>query len=319
MNDALFFPSYLTSRKCWVLWRLETKKERQTKIPYCVRNPSKRASSTDPATWACFEEAMQVLHSSGERFNGVGVALSRSLGVCVFDLDHCINNGTVNEETAQVIHLFGGRTYIEYSQSGTGLHVFTLGALQRSFKTGIEGYSEGRYIAMTGKPFVRAEITENQAAVDYLLEKYGKQKRNAPVAVYRPSEPLNLSDREIIRHAMKNAKFAAIYSKTEAWKEWFPSQSEADLWLCGMLAYWCEREPAAIDRIFRTSALMRTKWDQKHGEQTYAELTIMKAIAGCTCTFQEWKRNREEVKEHDMREHLRKQSDAIRRNWMCNR
>ena len=37
----------------------------------------------------------------------------------------------------------------------------------------------------------------------------------------------------------------------------YPSQSEADLALCGILAFWCNRDIAQIDRLFRRSGLMR--------------------------------------------------------------
>jgi len=30
-----------------------------------------------------------------------------------------------------------------------------------------------------------------------------------------------------------------------------------------------EKHAEQVDRLFRASALMRSKWDQRHGEQTY--------------------------------------------------
>lgn len=38
--------------------------------------------------------------------------------------------------------------------------------------------------------------------------------------------------------------------------------------------------PSGIDELFRASALMRPKWDEKHGSQTYGDLTIGKALDG---------------------------------------
>lgn len=38
--------------------------------------------------------------------------------------------------------------------------------------------------------------------------------------------------------------------------------SAADQSLCTRLAYWTNCDAAAIDRIFRQSGLMRTKWDE---------------------------------------------------------
>ncbi|MEM5767916.1 MAG: AAA family ATPase, partial [Bacillota bacterium] len=62
------------------------------------------------------------------------------------------------------------------------------------------------------------------------------------------------------------------------WEETYPSQSEADLALCSLLAYWTGNDKAQIDRLFRHSELMRDKWDEKRGKHTYGEITIETAI-----------------------------------------
>src|SRR5208337_419380 len=54
----------------------------------------------------------------------------------------------------------------------------------------------------------------------------------------------------------------------------FPSQSDADLFYCGRLAEICNGDPVRVDARFRKTALMRDKWDEKHGADTYGNLTI---------------------------------------------
>jgi putative DNA primase/helicase len=54
--------------------------------------------------------------------------------------------------------------------------------------------------------------------------------------------------------------------------------SVADLALCAMLAFWTQ-DPTQMDRLFRQSGLMRPKWDETHGAQTYGERTIVEALA----------------------------------------
>src|SRR5439155_14668907 len=61
--------------------------------------------------------------------------------------------------------------------------------------------------------------------------------------------------------------------------------SEADMALCVKLASWTQKNPHQIDRLFRQSKLMRPKWDDRRGDQTYGQITIEKAIAACTQVY----------------------------------
>ena len=55
-------------------------------------------------------------------------------------------------------------------------------------------------------------------------------------------------------------------------------ESRADQALCNHLAFWTAKNRQQMDSIFRSSKLMRPKWDEKRGAQTYGEMTIDKAI-----------------------------------------
>src|SRR5262249_15434554 len=79
------------------------------------------------------------------------------------------------------------------------------------------------------------------------------------------------------RAAANGEAFSGLYMGD---RSGYPSPSEADLALCNMLAFWTGRDADQIDRLFRQSALMRPKWDERHGAQTYGEMTIAKALAG---------------------------------------
>ena len=72
----------------------------------------------------------------------------------------------------------------------------------------------------------------------------------------------------------------------------YRSQSEADLALCSHLAFWTGKDPKRMDELFRKSKLMRPKWDERHGRDTYGALTIRKAIEGCSNIYQPPKGNR---------------------------
>ena len=62
-NAKISFPTALTALPQWVCWRLEEDgKGRPTKIPY---NPKtgRRASSTNPTSWAALELAQEAHNS----------------------------------------------------------------------------------------------------------------------------------------------------------------------------------------------------------------------------------------------------------------
>ena len=58
----------------------------------------------------------------------------------------------------------------------------------------------------------------------------------------------------------------------------YTSHSEADMALCNMLAFWTNRDADQMDRIFRSSGLMREKWDRAQSGSTYGAITIQEAI-----------------------------------------
>lgn len=51
-------PPSLQAAPRWLLWRLETRQGKRTKVPYQVARPATLASSTDPATWCGFGAAL---------------------------------------------------------------------------------------------------------------------------------------------------------------------------------------------------------------------------------------------------------------------
>lgn len=56
--------------------------------------------------------------------------------------------------------------------------------------------------------------------------------------------------------------------------------SSDDMRFTIMLAFWTAKNPQEMDRIFRKSGRMRSKWDETHSAdgQTYGQMTINKAI-----------------------------------------
>jgi putative DNA primase/helicase len=95
-----------------------------------------------------------------------------------------------------------------------------------------------------------------------------------------------LSDDEIINLACKQrktgAKFQALWSGD--WTSHFNSPSEADASVVFTLAYYT-KDAQQIDRLFRRSKLMRPKWDERHGSESYGQNIIAKALSKVTNQF----------------------------------
>lgn len=294
---GFYVPSALKNVRHWVLWKLETGKNgKLTKVPKIAGSrPLSNASKTNPDHWSDYDSAQKCFSSLHGKVNGLGIVLTASMNVVFIDIDHCVDPQTrqVDSRGQEFLDLFPD-TFCELSQSGTGLHFFVIGKIPRAFNNRdvhVEMYADKAYCAITGNAVQPYDLTEHQKEIDYAFSKYKtaeRQKRNQFAAIH----PIKFSsDQSILSRAMQNRKFADLYRGE--WKQRFPSQSEADLCLCSQLAFWCERDAETVDRIFRCSALYRPKWDERHGAETYGQMTVSKACSELAESFTEWKRKQQ--------------------------
>jgi hypothetical protein len=106
-------------------------------------------------------------------------------------------------------------------------------------------------------------IAEDNGALAWIHENYikikkrrGKSKKDRKGVKLEP-----LTDEEILekaRTAENHKEFNLLWEGK--WQEaGYPSQSEADLALCCMLAFWSGKNKEQMDRLFRNSGLFREK------------------------------------------------------------
>lgn len=126
----------MTSRRAWV--RADGKRP--------IRCDGSPASSTNPATWATYAEA--VASSAGD---GLGIMLGD--GLACYDLDHCIDGGVLAPWAAEVLAGIDSPLWVERSISGTGLHVFVNAPEAPGRRARVEFYSWARFIRVTGDRF----------------------------------------------------------------------------------------------------------------------------------------------------------------------
>ena len=51
--------------------------------------------------------------------------------------------------------------------------------------------------------------------------------------------------------------------------------------ICSMLAFWYGQDVTQMDRLFRRPGLMRDKWNEKQGIDTYGAKVLRKSTASC--------------------------------------
>lgn len=277
-------PAALKTRFQWVVWRYEQRDEKWTKVPFDART-HRPAKSTDPNTWSAWEEALEAFNDPRRAYDGVGYVFAAADPFCGIDLDGAIDEDNKIAPWADAI-LDQVESYTEVTPSGRGLHIICRAKLPegRRRKGGVEVYDAGRYFTVTGAhlPGTPATIDGAQAGVEALQASLGA----APIASSNGNGRAYQSpatDDELVRlmfAASNGESIKALWhgASTHA------SGSEADLALCNHLAFWTGGDAAQIDRLFRSSSLMRDKWDAKHAASgaTYGEMTIAAALAGRT-------------------------------------
>ena len=269
------FPQALKESRRWVCFDA-------AKTPI---NPAtgQNAKPNDPATWGTLEAAQAAVSRFGLR--GVGVLLGD--GLCGIDIDHCRDpdTGVLSDMAREIID--GMQTYAEESPSGTGVHLlFTgqkpAGACRKS-SIGLEMYDGGRYFTVTGKALNDLAIEERTAQCAAVHAKYLAKPEAprvpAPAVVW---QKVDRSDEELLRTACAardGERFAALYAGN--WQAYYNSHSEADLSFCNLLAFWFGADVERMDHVFRTSGLMRPKWDERRGAKTYGRWTLERAVNDC--------------------------------------
>ena len=275
-------PNELKALQQWVVWRFEERGGKKTKVPYCAKDPKKKANSNDSSTWESFDKAQEVVQKG--QAEGIGFVFSSDDPFVGIDLDHCTKEDGALEPWAQEI-VEKLNSYTEWSPSGQGLHIFVKGKLSlgRRRKGSIEMYDSKRFFTMTGNhvegtpPIVEEREAELKRLYGQVFgSKSGSEKQKNRSGEFKGS---GLSDEEILDEA-KVAKNGEAFSKLffGNYIDDYPSQSEADLALCSYMAFWTGPNSEQIDRLFRQSKLYRKKWDERRGEKTYGAITIEKAI-----------------------------------------
>jgi primase-polymerase (primpol)-like protein len=284
MNNYDNIPDGLKKLKIWILWRHEIDKDgRKIKPPYNVWGSD--AKSNNENTWGTYEDAIKIISDPQCGYNGLGICITKGTNLVGFDLDHCVINGELTPDAEFFVEI--ANTYTEYSQSGSGLHIISYLPPGETPPLGIEtskklhniDYKEievcvNKFFYMTGDIYEgHNEISVNgiHREMIYYLEEAAKKPEK--VKSDKEPEPIktDLSVDGLIEFLnLSSAKFTKLFQGDYSD---YPSQSEADLGFCNLIAKQT-KDPDVIDQIMRQSGLYREKWNR----DDYRNETIKKAI-----------------------------------------
>ena len=254
---------------------------------------SDRARINDLRTFGDFKTTLMAYAMGG--YDGIGIAVGNGIGA--FDIDHCIReDGTLNDTAATVLSIFP-TAYVEKSPSGKGLRGFfcvledfiydkTVYYINNRSK-GLEVYMPGatnRFVTVTGDVYRTGEIPNDETAMTTLLDSL--MKRNKQVQNTQLGHHSYLDDDAVIAHAEEagnSDKFKRLFAGD--WEDLYDSQSDADMALLSILAFWCGCDEEQMDRIFRTSGLMRDKWDRQQAGTTYGAISIRNTVNTCAAVY----------------------------------
>jgi putative DNA primase/helicase len=231
------------------------------------------ASSTDPATWSTFDEAVAAVTRNGG--GHVGYMLSADDPFAIVDLDDKAAKPATDAERihfAQIVKELD--SYSERSSSGRGIHIIVEAELAKGIHRGnVEIYDRDRYMICTGDVMQKRPIAKRPSEVAALVARIAP----APVATLASATVaavVELPDAEVLARIVDSCAAAAELARCEDWASLgYDSHSTADLALMNHVALFAANDEQAI-RIFRACPLGQR---DKAMRDDYMRATLAKA------------------------------------------
>ena len=268
-------PDEMKNKPNWVVVRTRENKETGRLDKFLIDvHTGKFAESDNLETWTDFDAACKYAKEHG------GVALAYALdgtdGIACIDLDHCIGEDGKRSALADEVLAKCGKTYLERSVSGRGIHVFgrTKGTDLRSFsKDGdMEYYQDRHFITMTGDGagYSRLESFDTPEMQNLLERKL--ERRTEWKNVGKGEAGLSqMDDRELLEKAF-SAKNGDTVRRLYHGEDLRHNHSNSDMSLMNYLAFYSGGNVEQMTRIFATSGLFRPD-----KPASYYEYTAIKA------------------------------------------
>ena len=251
-----------------------------------------RVDPTDPARWMSYAEAAAT---------GLPLAFSFSESDPFFflDIDNAFNSDGWSDRALQLVRGLSG-VAVEISSSGRGLHlfgamVFGLDHSNRRDDLGLEFYTKGRFVALTGNMLTPdGSVFHSPPELPALVAEYFPPSQHTAATDWTDG-PCDgwvgpTDDAELVRRASRHVSAAAAFAGKASFADlWagdadalaasYPSStgpydaSSADAALCAHLAWWTGKDCERMARLLRESGLRR----DKHDREDYVQRTVLRA------------------------------------------
>lgn len=309
LHEAGFtVPESIRNKSQWITYRIEEdddgdpKKVPKAPLFHYKSGTLFNHSPTNTDHAVTFDEAVDFVHKSEEKLeghsaDGVGLVLTADDDLVGIDIDDAYDatSGDIEEWAFDVVQTLD--SFSEISPSGTGIHVLCRGELNDDYQIKgdephLETYSSKRFLTFTGRRIkgtprnVQERTDEVQDIQARYMPKSDDNETNtdsdvAPDLNYSSSvssPELTQDDKELIEMAnSRDDKFRRLFENGDTSMH-SGDHSRADMALSSKLAWWTESDIEQMERIFRSSALMREKFDEKRGKTTWGRYMLRKAI-----------------------------------------
>ena len=299
LPDAL---APLAAYKQFILWMLADRDGKQVKLPVDHRTASV-GDAHNPELWLDSVTALATAEMYGPEY-GIGFVFTAADPFFFVDLDKCLepDGASWSPVAMDIMGRLPGAA-IEVSQSARGLHIFGKGFVPdhscKNVPLGLELYTEGRFVALTGTSAIGSASVDCTASLASLVDTYFPPKTatkdqgwtTTPVEGSTPPE----SDDDLIAKAMLSgsasnafggkagfkdlwecnvAVLAANYPDDEGGRDY--DGSSADAALAQHLAFWTGNNCERIERLMWLSGLVREKWTI---HKRYVGMTVTRAVS----------------------------------------
>lgn len=264
----------------WVCWRYRRQSARWKKVPVHPLT-GRNVAVQDLEQWSDFTTAVARLRRPNPP-DGIGFIFVEGGGLVGVDLDRCrdADTGELDERADGLVRRLN--SYAEVSPSGTGVKVFARAVIAfNGRRDNVEVYSSARFFTVTGQrlPGTPDCVAERQGVVEDLVQEVGGGSVLVGVCPGPAVGALEgLTDDEVAGHIAEGGCGAAYRRLWRGESAGYPSESEADMALCGQVARLVGANMARVEAVVgRSARAERRKW---RARADYRLRTVGRAVRG---------------------------------------